>query len=87
MRAQSPHFSVSYGTADDGHGGAAVVVSKKVDTSSVKRHIVKRRVREALREFARQDQVLIVYVRPGSVSLTFQEIQAELGELIRRSGA
>ena len=83
MRATSPHFAVSYGPASPS-GGCGVVVSKKVEKSSVKRHMLKRRMREALRPHCSKDQVLIVYARAGAQALSFEELSLELTELIER---
>lgn len=83
MRATSPHFAVSWGPVE-GSGGAGVVVTKKVEKSSVKRHVLKRRIREAIRPFASPTHALIVYARPGSQTLSFEDISSELSELIGR---
>lgn len=83
MRAMSPHFSISYGPATE-TGGCGVVVSKKVEKSSVKRHLLKRRIREVLREHCTKDFILIIYARAGAQLLSFEEIAAELNESIAR---
>lgn len=83
MRAQSPHFGVSFGPIE-GKGGAGVVVTKKVERSSVKRHVLKRRIREAIRPLVSTTHALIVYARPGSQNLSYQDIESELTALIGR---
>lgn len=83
MRATSPHFAVSYGSLPQ-KGGCGVVAAKKVERSSVKRHILKRRMREVLRKYCTSDSVLIVYARPGSQNLSFEELETELSALIER---
>ncbi len=83
MRALGPHFSISHGPAPSA-GGCGVVVSKKVEKSSVKRHLLKRRIREVLRSYCSPDEVLIVYARPGSQNLSFEELSKELTEQIER---
>lgn len=84
MRATSPHFAVSYGPANP-TGGCGVIVAKKVEKSSVKRHLLKRRIREVLKAHASPSEVLIVYARPGAQTLTFEEISHELAALIERT--
>lgn len=84
MRASSPHFAISYGPSDD-RGGAGVVVTKKVEKSSVKRHTLKRRIRAAILPHLTRGQVVIVYARPGSESLPYESIESELRELIGRT--
>ena len=64
-----------------------MVVSKKVEKSSVKRHLLKRRMREVLRNHCSPDQILIVYARPGSEALSFDELSSELTKEIERLGA
>lgn len=61
-----------------------MVVSKKVEKSSVKRHLLKRRIREVLRPFSSKDFILIVYARPGSQALSFEELSSELGGELER---
>lgn len=84
MRATSPHFAVSYGPAEP-ISGCGVIVAKKVEKSSVKRHLLKRRIREVLKATCSPTQVLIVYARPGAQTLSFEEISLELTELIERT--
>ncbi len=84
MRATSPHFAVSYGPAEP-ISGCGVIVAKKVEKSSVKRHLLKRRIREVLKAHASPSEVLIVYARPGAQTLTFDEISHELATLIERT--
>ena len=86
MRATSPHFAVTYGSAPK-EGGCGIVVSKKVERSSVKRHLLKRRIREVLREHCSRDFVLIVYARPKSQLLAFDELKTELETLIEQTRA
>lgn len=83
MRAMSPHFSISYGPNPE-KGGCGVVVSKKVEKSSVKRHLLKRRMREVLRNYCSKDQVCIIYARPGAETLSFPELSAELSSELER---
>lgn len=86
MRATSPHFSVTYGPAPS-EGGCGVVVSKKVERSSVKRHLLKRRIREVLRNHCSKDFILVVYARPKSQLLPFEDLQTELTTLIEQTRA
>jgi len=86
MRALGPHFSISYGPAPEG-GGCGIVVPKKVEKSSVKRHLLKRRIREVLKGYCSSDRVLIVYARPGSEKLSFEELSKELSEQIEQQTA
>jgi ribonuclease P protein component len=86
MRATSPHFAISYAPSPT-KGGCGVVVAKKVEKSSVKRHLLKRRIREVLRAHCDKDSVLIVYARNGSQTLSFDDLKAELDTLIKRTRA
>lgn len=83
MRAHSPHFSISYGPSPE-TGGCGVVVSKKVEKSSVKRHLLKRRMREVLRNYCSKDAICIVYARPGAQALSFAELSDELSKELER---
>jgi len=80
-RAASRHFSVSYGR-QEGAGGAAVVVSKKVAKLAVSRHLLKRRVLAILDPYAREDETLIVFVRPGAAELPSPALRDELISLL-----
>lgn len=82
VRATSPHFAVSYSPSPQ--GGCGVVAAKKVERSSVKRHLLKRRMREVLRKYCVSDSALIVYARPGSQDLSFEDLEKELSALIER---
>ena len=64
--------------------GSAVVVSKKVAKSSVKRHLIKRRVREATAPWNSDSYALIIYARTGSDTLPYSEIVSELTPLLQR---
>ena len=86
MRATSPHFSVSFKSAPS-EGGCGVVVSKKVERSSVKRHLLKRRIREVLRNHCSKDTVLIVYARPKCQLLSFEALKTELDTLLEQTCA
>jgi ribonuclease P protein component len=84
-RISSPHFSLMFGQTKD-TGGCAVVVSKKVEKSSVGRHLLKRRVRAVLKEFCAKDNVLIVYAGQHSPTLSYEQLSAELTTLITQTG-
>jgi ribonuclease P protein component len=78
-RLTSPHFSITISKAGI---GTAVVVSKKITKSSVGRHRLKRRVREAIAPFISNTQAFIVYARAGSAALPYSDIVTELTTLI-----
>ena len=80
LRAASRHFSLSYGPSAD--GGAAAVVSKKVERSAVKRHLLKRRILHSIRPYVRADHALIVYARAGAGELTAASVRDELNSLL-----
>lgn len=84
-RISSPHFSLSFDRTPQA-GGCAVVVSKKVEKSSVGRHLLKRRVRAVLKEFCSEDVTLIVYAGQHSPALSFDELSRELQALITQTG-
>ncbi len=81
-RSSSEHFSVVISSTGV---GVAVVVSKKVAKTSVARHLLKRRVREATAEahFSSAESAVIVYARAGAAALSFAQITAELAPLLQ----
>ena len=79
-RAVSTHFSVVISKVGV---GTAVVVSKKVAKSSVQRHLIKRRVREVIAPWCTDAQALIVHARPGSATLSYSEMVAEITPLLQ----
>lgn len=81
FRGSTPHFSVVWGPSSHG-GGAAAVVSKKVARRSVDRHLLKRRMLEAMRPFALPDRFLVVYAKAGSPTLAFRALAEELQSLL-----
>lgn len=85
-RAATPHFSISYGSSPKA-AGIGVIVPKKAVKSSVERHLLKRRVREILREILKgQDAsgtVIIVSARTGADTLPFDELKKELSEAFK----
>ena len=83
-RATSPYFSLSLRNAD-GKGGCATVISKKIARLSVSRHLLKRRMLSVMKDHCAKDRVLIVYARPGAAALPYQELKAELSELLARA--
>lgn len=63
--------------------GYAVVIPKKVVRLSVRRHLLKRRVLEALREIRTQlPPALIVFPRHSADSVNYTDIVKELTTLI-----
>jgi len=84
-RASSTHFSIMASPAAPGHGGCAVVVSKKVARLSVSRHLLKRRMLSVMRPWCSPDQALVAYARTGSSSLPFSELAKELSTLLTRT--
>jgi ribonuclease P protein component len=80
-RSVSAHFSATCSLAAV---GCAVVVSKKVAKSSVERHLAKRRIREATRDFCNDTKAVIVYARSGAASLSYEAIVEELTPLLQK---
>jgi ribonuclease P protein component len=80
-RATSAHFSA---TCSGAAVGCAVVVSKKVAKSSVSRHVVKRRTREAMRVACNDSRAVIVYARAGAAELSYDAIVEEISPLLQR---
>jgi len=76
------HFSLSVNPSLK--GGAAAVISKKVAKRSVDRHLLKRRVLEALRPHIQEKVALIVYARAGAPTLSYRELKKELESLLSR---
>lgn len=80
-RAASQHLSISYGLARE-HGGAAAVVPKKIASSSVRRHVLKRRILAGLAPYASNERVLIVHARQGAAEIPSRELAHELISLL-----
>ncbi len=85
-RFSSPHFSLSVRLSER-QGGCAVIVSKKTARLSVSRHRLKRRVLSVLRPWCSPSRVLIVYARPHSPDLSYEELSRELSTLLARAVA
>lgn len=83
-RATSEHFSLSV-RESQASGGCAAVISKKTAKLSVSRHLLKRRILSVLKPWCSKDKAIIVYARAGAPTLTYQELKAELEELIART--
>jgi ribonuclease P protein component len=82
-RASTAHFSAV--CKEDGDvSGCAVVISKKVEKGSVRRHLLKRRILSAIKTVYLPAQALIVYAREGSGTLPFSELSVELQNLLAR---
>ncbi|KND46879.1 MAG: ribonuclease P protein component [Parcubacteria bacterium C7867-004] len=85
-RVVSPHFSVSVRPTAVS-GGCAAVISKKVAKLSVTRHKLKRRILAVMGPWCGESRSLVVYARPGSAELGFDELSQELeGLLVRALG-
>jgi ribonuclease P protein component len=85
-RAAGEHFSAVVSPVAPEKGGCAIVVSKKVASSAVQRHLVKRRTRVALRDWCSPEYGIIVFARAGSAELTLEQISDELSQLLPRTG-
>lgn len=84
-RTTTGHFSISYGVLPD-TAGLGVIVPKKAVKSAVQRHRLKRRLREILRDFAKQSPTpftMVVAARAGADTLAFAQIQDELSTAFR----
>jgi len=80
-RVSSEHFTVVFPETVQGY---AVVISKKTARLSVTRHRIKRRVYAALRTL-NLPKSLIVFPRSSADSVSFQDMKAELAELISKA--
>lgn len=80
-RLSSTNFSVVFSKEVKGY---AVVVPKKVARLSVTRHRIKRRVLAALRALPTNTlpPALIVFPKASASSVSYQDIQAELKNLL-----
>lgn len=72
-----------------GHNRYGVIVSKRVG-KAVTRNLVKRRLREILREFDRAGTIapgmdVAIIVRPATAAATFAELRDGVGALLRRA--
>jgi ribonuclease P protein component len=87
-RAASEHFSVVFAKADSAaEAGCAIIVSKKVSKTAVGRHLLKRRIRAALKDWCQSSYALLVYARAGSAACSFADIANEINALLPRVGA
>lgn len=77
-RASSAHFSFSFGPAELGLGGTAIIVAKKGVKGSVERHLLKRRIRAVVRPCSSRERVLIITARASALELPFAELEREL---------
>ncbi len=84
FRGSTAHFSAVWGPSLHG-GGAAAVVSKKVARRSVDRHLLKRRMLEAMRPYALPGRFLVVYAKGGSTTLPFRAVAEELQTLLAKT--
>ncbi len=82
-RLASTHFSIVFIRKTE-KSGSAIVISKKIEKSAVKRHLLKRRVSEVIRAVDVPEGSLIVYAREGSSALSFTELSGELHTLLNR---
>jgi ribonuclease P protein component len=80
-RLTSPHFSIVISRAE-GVQGCSIVVAKKVAKSSISRHLLKRRIRESIREWSTGNFGLIVFARTGSQLLSYNDLFGELNQLL-----
>ncbi len=77
-RVNTQHFSLLY---SPNVSGLAVVVSKKVIKTAVGRHKIKRRVQSILNTIT-ASYGYVIFARKGVSTLSFFEIQEELGTLL-----
>lgn len=77
-RINTLHFSLLYSPTVSGY---AVVVSKKVIKTAVGRHKIKRRVQSILNTVT-SSYGYVIFARKGVNTLSFFEIQEELGTLL-----
>lgn len=80
-RAHVAHFSVVARPSNEAR--AAAVVSKKVAKKAVDRHLVKRRMIEALKPHLRGNRSFVVYARAGAPTLSFRALKEEIDTLLR----
>jgi ribonuclease P protein component len=80
-RAQSAHFSISYGESTV--PGAAVIVPKKVVKSSVGRHRIKRQVLATLQPHVGSFRTIIIAVRGDAANVPSLVLRDELNSLLR----
>ncbi|HEX8947100.1 MAG TPA: ribonuclease P protein component [Candidatus Paceibacterota bacterium] len=79
-RVSSEHFSVVY---TGNVSGYAVVVSKKVAKTAVRRHLLKRRIR-AILEHTDVPNGCAIFARSGADTLSFGALETELQTLLAR---
>ena len=86
---RTPKMSLVFAKNTKGFTRVAVVVSKKVEKSAVKRNRIRRRIYEAVRvNFEdlpkKQDYIFVVFNKDIG-KMAFSELEKLLGELVRES--
>ena len=84
-KLSSEHFFLTMSVSEEGQGGCAAAVSKKIAYKAVDRHRLKRRMLVVMRAWCRADRALIVHARSGAAALPFRTIVEELGVLLSRA--
>ncbi len=80
-QVKSSHFSVVY---NEGVGGCAVVVSKKIERLAVNRNKTKRRIFSILRSTTPPNKNCVVFVKVKITNVPYKDIQKELTSLIMK---
>jgi len=83
-----PFLRIKWVPARARFSGATVVVSLAVDKRAVRRNLIKRRVREALRPLLvtmAPPVHIAVFAQKGATERSFEEIRNELVSLLRRA--
>ena len=86
---RSPKMSLVFAENNKGFTRMAVVVSKKVEKSAVKRNRIRRRIYEALRLNMKhvpekRDYIFVVFSKE-ILKMPFKELESTLGNLIEES--
>lgn len=85
-RFSSPHLSVlipKNGVLPPKKRGYAVIIPKKAERLSVKRHAIKRRILAALRQLT-LPPALIIFPYSSASSVSYQDIKNEIEELLSK---
>jgi len=88
-RIQSRHFLILASKADKAESRLGLIITKKVDKRSVKRNLLRRRIREVFRlnrhKLTKQCDLVII-ARKDSILCSFAEIKEEILSALKKAG-
>ena len=86
---RSPKMSLIYTNNSKGFTRVAVVVSKKIEKSAVKRNRIRRRVYECIRKnfdlFPKEKDYIFVIFSNDTLKMNYSDLEKNLGDLVEQS--